>query len=339
MQIRAYKDLQSLHTFGVPWQCQVYCSLHTAEEAKKAIEYANEQGIEVFILGGGSNILPVDDWPGLVIRNEIGGRAITAVDSDTTHLEIGSGENWHALVLWSLEQGLFGLENLALIPGTVGGAVVQNIGAYDVDIARYVEAVEVIEIATAKRYWLQGKDCEFAYRDSIFKRPQGKWMITAVRLVLHNAFTPVLSYKALQDALAGVLCPRAQDVAQAVMDIRRSKLPDWEQTGTAGSFFGNPRVGDGELARLQAEYPDIPVFHNYNLSEHTIPAGWLVENCGLPAEDKEKYLSAKHHLVVVNNNKNTDITSGAEIYQFTRRIQQQVHEQFDITLVPEVVVL
>lgn len=339
MQIRAYKDLQSLHTFGVPWQCEVYCSLHTAEEAQKAIEYANEQGIKVLILGGGSNILPTQDWPGLVIKNEIGGRAITAIEGDTTYVEIGSGENWHDCVLWTLEQGIFGLENLALIPGTVGGAVVQNIGAYDVDIARYVDAVEVIEIDTGERYWIQQKECAFAYRNSIFKANPECWMITAVRLALPSGFTPVLSYQVLQEALEGQSHPRAQDVAQAVMSIRRSKLPDWGQIGTAGSFFANPRVSDAMLEKLQAMHPDMPVFHNYGTQEHTIPAGWLVEHCNIPAEDKAKYLYPKHHLVVVNNNKNTSQTSGVEIYQFTQQVQEQVQEQFGITLTPEVIVL
>ncbi|MFW0871335.1 MAG: UDP-N-acetylmuramate dehydrogenase [Patescibacteria group bacterium] len=339
MQIRAYKNLQRLHTFGVPWRSEVYCSLHTFEEAIKAIHYANEKHIDILVLGGGSNILPTKDWQGLVIKNEIGGRAVMEETKDTITIEIGSGENWHDLVFWSMEQGMYGLENLALIPGTVGGAVVQNIGAYDVDIARYIKAVEVIEIASEKSYWMNTSDCNFSYRKSIFKSQPGKWLITRVRLELLQKFTPVLSYKALEQALGGIAYPRAQDVAQRVIDIRQSKLPDWQKIGTAGSFFANPRVNDTELKQLQAKYPQIPVFHNYGTKEHTIPAGYLIEHCGLAKADKEKFIYPKHHLVLVNNAKNTDAISGREIDTFSKIIEQRVKDTFGITLMPEVVVL
>lgn len=339
MEIRAYKDMQSLHTFGVPWQALVYCAVDSAEDAHKALEYAHEQSLAVFVLGGGSNILPTSNWEGLVIHNAIATREVIDVVDEGVVLRVGAGEVWHDLVTWTVSHGYYGFENLALIPGTVGGAVVQNIGAYDVDIARFVQSVEVINTKTLEQRTLSREECCFAYRNSLFKQERGSWLVTHVTCVLPTTYKPVLSYRVLNEALAESRTPSAEEVMDAVITIRESKLPNPQEVGTAGSFFANPRVDDATVARLHAEYPDMPVFHNYDSSEHTIPAGWLIEHAGIAPELKEQFLYPKHHLVVVNNTKNTPKTSGQDIESCTRLIQEQVHQVFGISLESEVVVL
>lgn len=339
MEIRAYKDMQALHTFRVPWQALVYCAVDTAEDAHTALEYAKEHSLEVLVLGGGSNILPTHNWEGLVIHNAIAGREIVGVDEESITIRLGAGEVWHDLVEWATSHGYFGLENLALIPGSLGGAVVQNIGAYDVDIQRYVVSVEAINIETLEYETFTHQECEFAYRNSIFKANRGQWMITHATLTLPTQFTPELGYRALAEAFAGQEEPTARGVVDRVVDIRTSKLPNWQEVGTAGSFFANPRVSDEVVARIQERHGDVPVFHNYQSKEHTIPAGWLIEHAGLDPELCSRFLYHKHHLVVINPTTGTHETSGQEIGAFTRTVQDQVYRTFGIKLHPEVVVL
>ena len=340
MRIQAHKDLQQLHTFGVPWQATVFCAIDSVEDAVKTVRYAIEYNMPMLVLGGGSNMLPTVDYPGLVIKNELGGRSVIDINEQEIILHIGAGENWHDLVMWTVESGYYGLENLALIPGTVGGAVVQNIGAYDVDLGRFIERVECIDLGTGEEKIFESSECGFGYRTSVFKENQGRWMVTGVTLRLAKQFVPVVPYKPLQEKLGDSVSQlSATDVMNAVIEIRQSKLPDWNMVGTAGSFFGNPRLTDEQIRELQARFPDMPVFNNYGTGKHTVPAGWLIEQSGIDGELKNKYLYPKHHLIVVNNTKNTDQTSGQEIAEFTRLVQQQVREMFGVELTPEVVVL
>lgn len=339
MEIRAYKDMQSLHTFGVPWEALVYCAVDSVADAVSAIEYAQQHELGVLVLGGGSNILPTKHWNGLVLHNKIAGREITDVDTDKVTLRIGAGEQWHALVEWTVGHGYYGLENLALIPGSVGGAVVQNIGAYDVDIERYIQSVEAIEISTGEQVVFGHDDCDFDYRTSVFKQHGGRYMVTHVTLALSTVYQPVLSYRALAQAMADVDQVDATEVMKAVIDIRQSKLPDWHVVGTAGSFFANPRVDEKTRERLVSQYPDVPVFNNYGSDQHTVPAAWLIEHAGLDADFKKQYLYHKHHLVLVNQDKGGQETCGSDLARAAETIASKVDTTFGIALESEVVIL
>ncbi len=333
------KDLQTLHTFGVPWHAKIFCVLRSIEEAHQVVEHCIEHKQDIFILGGGSNILPIQDTEKLVARCEIMGREVLSTNEDSISITIGAGENWDSLVRWSVEHGYYGIENLVLIPGTLGGAVVQNIGAYDVALDSRISTVEVIDIKNGELLSLSRADCEFDYRNSVFKREPGRYMVVSAELVLDREYKPVLSYHTLQKELAGQTHPQAAEVLAAVIAVRESRLVDWNLVGTAGSFFANPRVSDAELDRLQQSFPDIPVFHNYESRAHTIPAGWLIEHTGSDPALTEKFLSPQHHSIVVNNTKNTAQTSGREIFQFTQMLQERVYNTFAITLQREVVIV
>lgn len=333
-------DLSTMHTFGVPWRSDYYCTVTTYQEAQDVATYCCTRGIDVMVLGGGSNILPTKNFDGLVMKNEICGREVVDENDTTICLKIGSGESWHDLVVWTVDQGYFGLENLALIPGTVGGAVVQNIGAYDVDLQRYIVSVDAINLTTGESRSFSREECEFEYRNSIFKKNQGQWMVTSLVIELSKEFKPVLTYASLQDKLGDPDPPiSVKEVMKAVIEIRQSKLPDWNEIGTAGSFFGNPRINSEEVVRLHKTFPTMPVFDNYRTGENTVPAGWLIEQCDIDQDLKDRFLYPKHHLIVVNNDKNHNGTTGQEIYDFTQMIQAEVRDKFGIDFIPEVVIL
>ena len=342
MKIQAHKNLQDLHTFGVPWKADVFCAVDNVENAVKTVLYAIEQKMDMLVLGGGSNILPTENFKGLVIKNEICGRTVTDENDQTITVDVGAGEVWHDLVLWCTEHGYYGLENLALIPGTVGGAVVQNIGAYDVDLSRFVDAVECVNLVSGEVVDMSRRECEFEYRNSVFKKNPGTWMVTTVTLELPKTFVPVLTYKSLQDKLGSPTSQfTAKEVMEAVIGIRESKLPDPNVVGTAGSFFGNPKVDEKILKKLKSKYPDMPVFQNYGTDEHTIPAGWLIDNCRLDKKIRSDFLYDQHALVVVNKLKGGDVPLkyGKQIHHAAKMIMNRVEKDFGIRLSPEVVVI
>ena len=343
MEIQAHKNLTDLHTFGVPWKTAVFCAFENLEDVQKTVAYAILQKLPIFVLGGGSNILPTVDYAGLVIKNELGGRSVLDKNDEHVSVCIGAGEDWHALVGWAVESGYYGLENLALIPGTVGGAVVQNIGAYDVDLARFVQSVDVINLHTGQSETLTHAQCEFEYRNSVFKKNQGQWIITRVTLQLQLHYTPVTTYKLLREKINHLHTqPTAVDVMNAVIEIRKSKLPDWNTVGTAGSFFGNPRVDDAIIKKIREKHPDVPVFSNYGGKEQTIPAGWLIEHCRLDKKIRAQYLYPQHSLVLVNNHKATGDTPrqyGKQIHHASKMIANRVKKDFGVQLIPEVIVL
>jgi len=330
-------SLQDKHTFGLPWKSRFFCELQKEEDIAEAVSFAKEKKITTLVLGGGSNILPTKKYTGLVIQNLITGKKIIKETRSHVLLRVAAGENWHKLVLWTIRKNLFGLENLSLIPGTVGGAVVQNIGAYDVDIQRFITEVVAYSLVTGKRKVFKHEDCSFDYRNSIFK-PSDKWLVTSVTLKLSKTFKPVLTYKPLQGMQSSSSQLTAKRVSQEVIKIRRSKLPDWNKVGTAGSFFANPRVSKTKAKQLQRFYPDIPVFFNYGSKRATIPAGWLVQHSSLSQKNREEFLYHKHALIVVNYEKGGDvsITKGKRTLAVVERIQTKVHQEFGITLKPEV---
>ena len=337
MNIQKNVSLKDKHTFGLPWKSRFFCELKKEKELPELLAFAKEKELPVLVLGGGSNMLPTKKYQGLVIQNRTKGKKIIKETKSHVWLEVFSGEDWHKLVLWTIKKEMFGLENMSLIPGTVGGAVVQNIGAYDVDIQRFVESVRGYSLKTGKKKVFTQAGCKFDYRNSIFKSSDA-WFVTSVTLKLSKKFKPVLTYKPLQGLKNETANLTAKRVSQEVIKIRRSKLPDWNKIGTSGSFFANPRVSKTKAKQLQKFYPDIPVFFNYGSKRATIPAGWLVQHSSLSEKNRKEFLYHKHALIVVNYEKGGDvsITKGKRTLAVVERIQTKVHQEFGIILKPEV---
>jgi UDP-N-acetylmuramate dehydrogenase len=287
------------------------------------------------ILGGGSNVLFSEDYNGLVIKNEIIGIELHKEDEKHVWLEVQSGTNWHDLVLYCVERDWGGIENLSLIPGTVGAAPMQNIGAYGVEFESVFVQLEAIDLRSGNGFIFHKADCRFGYRDSIFKQEaKGKYFICSVMLKLDKEPVINTSYGDIQKILdaKNINHPYIQDVSDAVIEIRSSKLPDPKVIGNAGSFFKNPEVKTAVLKTIQKEYPDCP---HYKLPHEKvkIPAAWLIEQCGWKGKVVgETGNHAKQALVIVNYGNAT----GKEIWDHAMHVQKSVHEKFGIKLEPEV---
>ena len=337
MEIRKNVSLQDKHTFGLPWKSRFFAVLEKEEQLGELLDFVKEKKQPVLILGGGSNMLPTKTYQGLVIQNQLRGREVIKETKPYSLLEVAAGEDSHNLVLWTIKNNMFGLDNMSLIPGTVGGGVVQNIGAYDVDIQRFIHSVSAYSLNTGKKKIFTHEECKFDYRNSIFKSSD-MWVVTSVILKLSHTFKPVLTYKpllALKDSKETLTAKR---VSREVIKIRRSKLPDWKKIGTSGSFFANPRVSKTKAEQLQKLHPEIPVFFNYGSKRATIPAGWLVEHSSLSEKNRKEFLYHKHALIVVNNEKGVDIsiTKGKRTEAVVERIRNKVLLEFGIELRPEV---
>ncbi len=285
------------------------------------------------VLGGGSNLLFAGDAPGVVLALqarciriiEDGARAIVRADA---------GVVWHEFVLWTLEHDLTGLENLALIPGTVGAAPIQNIGAYGVEVRECIHAVEAFDRASGRFVRLAADACAFAYRDSLFKRDPDRYVVTAVEFALSRRFEPRLGYAGIEDELRamGVGTPRASQVAEAVIRIRRRKLPDPAVLGNAGSFFKNPVVSERVAAELHAAHPGMPLFRGADGSSCKLSAAWLIDQCGWKGHrEGDAGVAPAHALVLVNYGGAT----GPQLLDLARRIAASVRARFGLGLEPE----
>ena len=300
-----------------------------------ALDWAKARQLPVHVLGEGSNVLAGAQVPGLTLINRLQGVRWIATGADTVTVDVASGVSWHWWVCFSSRQGWHGLENLALIPGTVGAAPVQNVGAYGVECGDFISRVTAVNLQTgATRYFTQA-ECEFAYRDSVFKRAGcGQWFITSVRFVLRRRFTPVLNYRPL-DSLHN---PTPDELIREVVAVRQSKLPDPYQIPNAGSFFTNPIVDRTTADTLQAEWPDMPVFYLASETETAgqakIAAGWLIEQCGWrgftdPATGVGAY--EKQALVLTNPQRR----SRQQVLAMAELIQASVLEKFGLQLEQE----
>ena len=314
--------------------------------AGQLLELETEQDLQIFntgfrfdpthdlILGSGSNILFAADVEGTVILNRIPGKRIITEAGDGVLVEACGGENWHQLVLWSLEQGLSGIENLSLIPGLAGAAPMQNIGAYGVELADLLDSVQALDLETGELHEFAHRDCEFAYRDSRFKSTDaGKYLITRIRLRLQREFKANLNYAGLAEELQvmGIDVPTAKQVSQAVIRIRQRKLPDPCVIGNAGSFFKNPVVSRTTADMLEKEFHGLP---RYPLSEDEtkLSAAWLIEQCGWKGRSMGgAAVSDQHALVLVNQ----DNATGSEILALADAIGESIQDRFDIKLQPE----
>ncbi len=331
-------SLKKLNTFGLDCKAAYFVCVKSVADLRYAINKNNKQH-PIFILGGGSNILLTQQIiPNLVIQNGIKGIEIVEETSDYAVVAVGGGENWHQFVLWCVRKGLGGVENLSLIPGTVGASPIQNIGAYGVELKDVFLKLHAVELSSGNVEEFLLADCQFGYRDSIFKQAlKGKFLISKVFFQLSKQHNINISYGAISDELAkkNIIKPSIKAVSDAVIAIRQSKLPDPAQLGNAGSFFKNPEISIAHFDQLKLQFPNIISFP---ISEEKVkvPAGWLIEQCGWKGKrigNTGAY--EKQALVLVNYGNAT----GQEIWALAIQIAESVKEKFDIIITPEVNVL
>jgi len=297
--------------------------------------YAMLRDPNLLMLGGGSNLLFAGDPPGAVLALATHGIGLLEDDGSRAIVRADAGVVWHDVVMWTLGHGLSGLENLALIPGTVGAAPIQNIGAYGVEVRECIHVVEAFDRQHNAWVRLAAADCAFAYRDSLFKQQPDRYLVTAVEFMLPRNFIANLSYAGIGEELIAMgvhNTPRASQVAEAVMRIRRRKLPDPALLGNAGSFFKNPIIAAAQAEHLLAEHPGTPCFRGN--SEHTrkLSAAWLIDQCGFKGyRDGDAGVSSEHALVLVNHGHAT----GLQLLALARHIAAAVHARFEVMIEPE----
>lgn len=336
IQVDRAVNLRPYNTFGISATADYFYNLHKAEDFQALIQSGIYRKNSVLIVGGGSNILLTSDFHGLIVRNTIKGIAVLNDTNGVVRMKVASGENWHDLVMHCVQHNYGGIENLALIPGTVGAAPMQNIGAYGVEIQHVVEQVDVVDRNTGIQRSLTSAECRFGYRESVFKHElKEKYFISSVTLRLtskeHQLNT---AYGAIQETLQKMNVTKATiaDVARAVIAIRTSKLPDPKEIGNAGSFFKNPSVTNDVYNTLKAAYPAMPGYIGEN-QYVKIPAAWLIEQCGWKGKRINDVGVHQHQALVLVNYGNG---KGNEILQLAKNIQRSVKEKFNIELTPEV---
>jgi UDP-N-acetylmuramate dehydrogenase len=306
--------------------------IHNLDELRALIPSLKTK--KYMFLGGGSNVLFIHDFDGLVIVNKMKGLCSQPIDETNFEVTALSGENWHEFVLWTLDRGFFGLENMSLIPGTVGAAPMQNIGAYGAEFKDYCLSVDAIDVSTGELVKFNNTDCEFGYRESVFKRKvKDKYFIYQVQLKLSKSSLINASYGTIQDILKRdhISNPTHRDISNAVIEIRSSKLPNPKDLGNAGSFFKNPVVEKSIADKLLETNPTAPNFPDKNGVK--IPAGWLIEQCGFKGYREGNVGSHKDQaLVIVNHGGAT----GQEIYDYSTKIIETVWTRFNIELEREV---
>jgi UDP-N-acetylmuramate dehydrogenase len=336
LQLEHDVALAALNTFGVAARAARLVRVHDAREVRRLVDDAQLGACPKLILGGGSNLLLTRDPDALVVKVEIGGIRVLRDDAQGCIVEAGAGVRWHDLVVWTLQQGLPGLENLALIPGTVGAAPVQNIGAYGVELADRFESLDAVDLTTGREVTLNTATCRFGYRDSQFKHAlAGRSLITRVRLRLPRPWAPQIGYADLARRFAGGAAPSAQQVFDAVCEIRRAKLPDPAVLGNAGSFFKNPVVNRTIRNEILEEYPEI-VSYPLDDGSYKLAAAWMIDACGFKGRVLGRAaVDARHALVLVNRGG----ASGAEIIELAQAVRAAVRDKFGVELEFEPVVV
>jgi UDP-N-acetylmuramate dehydrogenase len=339
MIVHEHASLAALNTFRVAARARWLVEIDDARHLPAVLSRPEWRERPLLVLGEGSNTLFTRDYDGVVLR--LTGRRVTESlwVGDDAVVRVEAGRNWHDFVMWSLAQGYVGLENLALIPGTVGAAPIQNIGAYGVELARHVDSVEAWDRETGAFTSLDQAACAFGYRDSLFKRPdqRGRWIVTAVRFRFRPDTPLVLDYAGVREELAAmdVDTPRARDVAEAVIRLRRRKLPDPAEIGNAGSFFKNPVVARATADALRATYPTLPVYPAAD-GQAKLSAAWLIEQSGWKGHrDSDAGVSERHALVLVNHGQ----ASGADLMHLARRIEDSVRKAYGVVLEPEPIII
>lgn len=333
--IRQNVNLKALNTFGIPARAHFYTDLEDLSSFAELIKTPEYQSQKKLIIGGGSNILFTKDFEGLVIRNLLKGISVIQEDDTDVLVKVAAGENWHAFVMWTIEKGFAGIENLSLIPGCVGASPMQNIGAYGVEIKDVFESLEALEMSTGEQKTFTKEECKFGYRESVFKNIyKDRYLITAVIFHLKKNAAVNTSYGAITAELAamGISEPNIRDVSNAVISIRRSKLPDPAVTGNAGSFFKNPEVETSIYQSIKKNYPEVVAYPLAD-GKHKLAAGWLIEHCGLKGfEIGGAAVHTKQALVLIN----TGNADGASVLALSAEIIKRVFEKYGVQLEREV---
>jgi len=334
MDIQTRFPLKSYNTFGISAYAKEFVAVHNVNELTRVLQ--ENAGKKLFILGGGSNMLLTQDIDALVIHTDLKGIEVVWQDDEKVHIKAMAGENWHEFVLYCIEQGYGGIENLSLIPGNVGTTPIQNIGAYGTEIKDTMVSCEAVDIATQELVTFTNKDCEFAYRESIFKgRLKDKYIITSVTFGLTKTSHVInTSYGDIAAELTkhNIVAPTLKEVSNAITTIRKSKLPDPKELGNSGSFFKNPIITIAQFERTYLLHPTMP---HYTLDDTyvKVPAGWLIEQCGFKGKRfGDAGVHAKQALVLVNYGNAT----GQELLDLSKNIQKTVFETFGIHIEAEV---
>lgn len=338
MKVQQHQSLKSFNTFGFEVQAKYLAEISSIDDVREATSFANAKGLEYLILGGGSNVLLTKDFAGLVMLSRIKGIHLESEDEQDYIVKVGAGENWHEFVQHAISQNWAGIENLSLIPGNVGASPMQNIGAYGVEIVQVFEYLEAVHFLTGEVHRFSKEDCEFGYRESVFKNKfKGQYMITHVAYRLHKTPSFNTSYGAIEAQLEAMNVSEVtlRSVADAVIAIRSSKLPDPKVLGNSGSFFKNPVVPIALHEEVKKAWPEAPA---YPAGEGMVKmaAGWLIEKAGWKGFRENDYgVHSKQALVLVNHGNAT----GQEVYDLSQRILDDVYSKFGVRLEREVNIL
>lgn len=330
LQIRPQVSLKPFNSFGVDVQARLFAEAHSDADVREALAYAAAHDVPLLVIGGGSNLLLTADIQSLVLRMATRGIRVLSDDGRQVVIEAEAGEPWHPFVQSTLAQGLSGLENLSLIPGTVGAAPMQNIGAYGVEIKDVFAGLTALDRQTGELRDFSLAECNFAYRDSVFKQEPGRWLILRVRFTLNRTEHLHLEYGPVRQRLTeqGIDHPTATDVSQAICSIRSEKLPDPAVLGNAGSFFKNPLVPAALVTRLKSEYPDLVAYAQPD-GQMKLAAGWLIERAGWKGfREADAGVHMLQALVLVNYGDAT----GLQLLALAQRIQKDIAERFHVEL-------
>jgi len=334
MDVDCNISLRNFNSFAV----QAYaCELVLLEYESQLVDVLEKRHKHKnsLVLGGGSNILFYQNYQGLVVVNRLRGIEICNESEDFATIRVAAGEVWHEFVTWTIKRNYFGLENLSLIPGTVGAAPVQNIGAYGVELEQYFNSLNAIDLNTGDIKVFDKNDCQFTYRDSIFKQLPDRYLITSVIFKLPKRYKPVLNYSGVKEKLIGTGAdsnsPSALQVSNAICELRNSKLPLPDKIGNAGSFFKNPTTNSKVYTALLSTYPALPGF-KVSQNQYKLSAAWLIDQCGWKGfREGDAGVYEGHALVLVNHGS----ASGKQIWQMANNIRQSVEDKFGISLETE----
>lgn len=335
IKIESNKSLKPFNTFGIEVFCDYFTTINSIGDFLELIKNPVYVSSQKLIIGGGSNILFTKDFKGIVIKNQVKGKEIVKQNDTTVQVKIGAGENWHEFVMWCIDNGFCGLENLSLIPGCVGASPMQNIGAYGVEIKELFKELEAYDILTGEKRIFTNEECGFGYRESVFKNKyKNKYIITSVNYELKKNPKVNVSYGAISSELEkeGIKDPTIKNVSDVVIKIRRSKLPDPAEMGNAGSFFKNPEVNAETYQRLKDKFPDLVAYPLAN-GNFKLAAGWLIEQAGLKGyEINGAAVHQKQALVLVNKNN----CKGEDVYNLSTYVLKTVADKFGVNLEREV---
>ncbi|MDR1311372.1 MAG: UDP-N-acetylmuramate dehydrogenase [Burkholderiaceae bacterium] len=333
VSVQSHFPLQALNTFGMDVFADAYAAIHSPADLMTLRADPTWAAQPVLVLGAGSNLLLTGNVGGLVLHMRTTGKEVVGEDHSSIYVRAAAGEDWHTFVLWTLEAGYAGLENLSLIPGTVGAAPVQNIGAYGVELQERFHALRALDWTTGEIKTFDHSSCRFSYRDSFFRRARGRFIIMDVVFALPKRWQNNLSYPDVEQAWRAQGAPPLTPllVSRIIADIRRRKLPDPAVAGNAGSFFKNPSVSRARFEALRADYPDMPGYIQAD-GYYRLAAGWLIEQCGWKGKTVgDVGVWETQALVLVNRGK----ACGQDIARVSLMIQEAVNEKFGVWLEPE----